>query len=125
VTNAAFARALGRALRRPAVLAMPAVPLRLAIGAFAEELLLGGQRVEPRAALASGFHFAYGGIDDALAAIVGRRGSLSMPAPRAGEAARLRCRLEGSTPRLDKPAARLEQMGLEPRRCRTLRVGQL
>ena len=72
VTNAAFASALGRALRRPAVLAAPAAPLRLALGAFAEELLLGGQRVIPRAALASGFRFLYPSIDEALAAIVGR-----------------------------------------------------
>jgi hypothetical protein len=72
VTNAEFARALGRALRRPALVPIPGAPLRLALGAFADELLLGGQRVEPRAALASGFRFAYSGIDEALAAIVGR-----------------------------------------------------
>jgi uncharacterized protein len=71
VTNAAFASALGRALRRPALLAAPAAPLRLALGAFAEELLLRGQRVVPHAALDSGFRFIHPGIDDALAAIVG------------------------------------------------------
>jgi uncharacterized protein (TIGR01777 family) len=74
LTNAAFARSLGRALRRPAFLPMPAAPLRLALGAFAEELLLGGQRVVPRAALDSGFRFVYGDIDGALGAIVGRAG---------------------------------------------------
>jgi uncharacterized protein len=73
VTNAVFARALGRALRRPAILRMPAALPRFALGAFAEELLLGGQRVVPRAALESGFRFTYGSIDGALAAIVGRR----------------------------------------------------
>jgi uncharacterized protein (TIGR01777 family) len=72
VTNAAFVRALGRALQRPAMLRVPAAPLRLALGAFAEELLLSGQRVEPRAALQSGFRFVYAGLDDALAEIVGR-----------------------------------------------------
>jgi uncharacterized protein (TIGR01777 family) len=72
VTSAAFAAALGRALSRPAMLSVPATPLRFALGAFAEELLLSGQRVEPRAALESGFRFIYPGIDDALAAIVGR-----------------------------------------------------
>ncbi len=71
VTNGTFAAALGRALRRPAILPVPATPLRFA-GAFAEELLLSGQRVEPRAALASGFRFIYPNIDDALAAVVGR-----------------------------------------------------
>jgi uncharacterized protein (TIGR01777 family) len=72
VTNAGFAIALGHALRRPVLLPVPAAPLRLALGAFAEELLLGGQRVVPRAALDSGFRFVHPGIDDALAAIVGR-----------------------------------------------------
>jgi NAD dependent epimerase/dehydratase family enzyme len=73
VTNAAFAAALGRALHRPAILPAPAWPLRLALGAFADELLLGGQRVVPQAALASGFSFAYPDIDLALGAIVGNQ----------------------------------------------------
>jgi uncharacterized protein len=51
---------------------VPAAPLRIALGAFAEELPLSGQRVMPMAALRSGFRFTYPGIDDALAAIVGR-----------------------------------------------------
>jgi uncharacterized protein len=72
VTNAAFTAALGRALARPAILPVPAAPLRIALGAFAEELLLSGQRVMPMAALKSGFRFTYPAIDDALAAIVGR-----------------------------------------------------
>ncbi len=72
VTNAGFAKALGRALGRPAILPVPATPLRFALGAFAEELLLGGQRVLPAAALKSGFRFTYPEIDEALAAIVGR-----------------------------------------------------
>jgi uncharacterized protein (TIGR01777 family) len=71
VRNGAFARALGRALRRPALLPVPARPLRLVLGAFADELLLGGQRVLPRAALATGFRFLYPSIDKALDAIVG------------------------------------------------------
>ena len=72
VRNATFAAALGRALARPAILPMPAAPLRLALGAFADELLLGGQRVTPVAALNSGFRFIYPTIDDALGAVVGR-----------------------------------------------------
>ncbi|MDB5712383.1 MAG: SulA-family protein [Sphingomonas bacterium] len=76
VTNAAFATALGRALHRPAILPAPAWPLRLALGAFADELLLGGQRVMPQAALASGFRFVYPTIDDALGAIVGNQRSV-------------------------------------------------
>ncbi len=71
VRNAAFARALGRALNRPALLAAPAAPLRLALGDFADELLLNGQRVAPAAALASGFQFRHPVLDCALADIVG------------------------------------------------------
>ncbi|QAY76378.1 TIGR01777 family oxidoreductase [Sphingosinicella sp. BN140058] len=72
VDNRAFVRALGRALRRPAILPVPAAPLRLALGGFADELLLGGQHVVPARALALGFRFDYPRIDDALAEIVGK-----------------------------------------------------
>lgn len=70
--NAEFSAALGRVLCRPAILSMPAVPLRLALGALAEELLLGGQRVAPQVALQSGFQFIHPTLDGALCAIVGR-----------------------------------------------------
>jgi NAD dependent epimerase/dehydratase family enzyme len=73
VTNRGFTAALGRALRRPAVVPIPGWPLRFALGAFAEELLLAGQRVLPAAALDSGFRFLYPDIDAALAAITGNR----------------------------------------------------
>ena len=72
VRNATFTAALGRALGRPAILRVPTAPLRLALGAFADELLLGGQRVMPAAARASGFRFTYATIDAALAAVTGR-----------------------------------------------------
>lgn len=71
VTNRDFTAALGRALARPALLPIPGWPLRLVLGAFAEELLLSGQRVLPTAALRSGFLFAYPTIDAALAQIAG------------------------------------------------------
>ena len=64
--NRAFARALGRALHRPALLPLPALPLRLLGGDFARELLLGGQHVLPGKALASGFAFRYPHLDEAL-----------------------------------------------------------
>ena len=73
VTNAGFSRALGRALRRPALLPVPAWPLQWLLGDFARELLLGGQRVLPARAEASGFAFRYADIDSALRAIAGRR----------------------------------------------------
>ena len=72
VTNADFTRALGRALRRPALIPVPAWPLQWVLGDFARELLLSGQRVVPARAQASGFVFRYADVDSALRAIVGR-----------------------------------------------------
>jgi uncharacterized protein (TIGR01777 family) len=74
VTNRVFVKALGHALHRPAVLPMPAAPLRALLGDFAHELLLSGQRVVPSAALASGFRFRYATIGKALGEIVGGTG---------------------------------------------------
>lgn len=71
-TGKDFANALGRALRRPVFLSVPAAPLRLVLGDFAEELLLGGQRVLPVRAEASGFSFRYPELDGALGAVLGR-----------------------------------------------------
>lgn len=73
VTSRVFAGALGKALGRPAILAAPALPLRLALGDFADELLLGGQRALPSKALATGFRFRHPTLEGALRAIVGAR----------------------------------------------------
>ena len=72
-TNAQVTAALGAALGRPAVVPLPAAPLRFALGGFAEELLLGGQRVLPAAALGSGFTFTFPDIERALRAICGAK----------------------------------------------------
>lgn len=80
VTNRDFTAALGRALGRPALVPIPAWPLRLALGAFAEELLLSGQRVLPDAAIRSGFIYRYATIDAALCAITGREPRNAAPA---------------------------------------------
>jgi uncharacterized protein (TIGR01777 family) len=68
VTSREFARVLGRALRRPAVLPVPAFALRLLFGAMADELLLASQRVVPRRLLELGFRFACPDLPAALAA---------------------------------------------------------
>ncbi|MGB7655936.1 MAG: TIGR01777 family oxidoreductase [Novosphingobium sp.] len=72
VTGYTFAKALGRAIKRPVFLSVPAAPLRLVLGDFAEELLLGGQRVLPAKAEHSGFTFEYPELDPALAQVFGR-----------------------------------------------------
>ncbi|MBX9776483.1 MAG: TIGR01777 family oxidoreductase [Xanthobacteraceae bacterium] len=71
VTNAEFARLLGGALKRPAFVRIPAFVLRHVAGAFADELMLGGQRVIPDKAQASGFVFRHETVRDALDAILG------------------------------------------------------
>lgn len=67
VRNRDFARALGRALHRPAFMPAPAFALRIAFGEMAEEVLLGGQRVVPRRAEREGFRFDHPTLDAALA----------------------------------------------------------
>ena len=67
VTNADFARALGRALGRPAVIPAPGLALKIILGEMAGPLLLNSQRVVPALALAGGFQFAHPGLDKALA----------------------------------------------------------
>jgi hypothetical protein len=66
VTNAEFTRALGRALRRPAVLPAPPFGLRLLLGEMADALLLSGQRAVPAKAEQAGFDFEFRRVDDAL-----------------------------------------------------------
>jgi hypothetical protein len=69
VTNADFARALGRALHRPAFMPAPAFAMKLALGEMADGLLLSGQRAVPARAEQLGFTFRYPQLDDALRAI--------------------------------------------------------
>jgi uncharacterized protein (TIGR01777 family) len=69
VTNKEFARALGRALHRPAFMPAPAFALRLMLGEMADALLLSGQNAVPARAERAGFAFRYSRVDEALAAI--------------------------------------------------------
>jgi len=57
VTNREFALALGRALRRPAMVPVPAFALRAMLGQLAHEVLLSSTRAVPRRLLDSGFSF--------------------------------------------------------------------
>ena len=65
VTNRDFARTLGKALHRPAVLPTPACALKAGFGEMSQ-LLLTGQRVLPAHALAEGFTFRFPTLDAAL-----------------------------------------------------------
>jgi uncharacterized protein (TIGR01777 family) len=66
VTNAQFARALGRVLSRPALVSMPAFAARLAFGEMANELLLASTRVQPQRLLESGYNFHHPTLEGAL-----------------------------------------------------------
>jgi uncharacterized protein len=72
VRNSDFTRALSRAIRRPAVLPIPAFALRLIVGGFADELVT-SQRAVPAAAAALGFQYKFPRLDDALNSIFRRR----------------------------------------------------
>jgi uncharacterized protein (TIGR01777 family) len=69
VRNRDFARALGRAMHRPALLPAPAFALRAALGEMAG-MLLEGQRVVPARAMAEGFSFLHPSLESALAGIL-------------------------------------------------------
>ncbi len=65
LTNAEFARALGRVLGRPAWLPVPAFALRLLLGEMSS-MLLTGQRAVPRRLLEAGFTFHFPDAESAL-----------------------------------------------------------
>jgi uncharacterized protein len=72
VTNKAFTRALGKAMKRPVIISLPTFLLRLLFGKMTQPMLLAGQKVLPQKALASGFIFSYPTIEQALAHIFKR-----------------------------------------------------
>jgi uncharacterized protein len=65
VRNQEFAKALGEALGRPAIIHTPIFALKLLLGEAAE-IALASQRVAPRALERAGFQFRYPEIHDAL-----------------------------------------------------------
>ena len=73
VTNSVFSAALGRMLGRPAVLPVPSVAVKAVFGQLGTEALLSGQRVLPRKAADSGFHFFYDSVEESLRFQLGRK----------------------------------------------------
>jgi len=69
VTNAGFTRDLARALRRPAIVPVPAIALKLLLGEMSQ-VILASQRVIPEAALRAGFTFDYPDLFGALSQII-------------------------------------------------------
>jgi uncharacterized protein (TIGR01777 family) len=69
VTNRVFTKALGRAVHRPTLpIPVPGFVLRALLGRFADEGVLVGQRLTPKALQDSGFAFNDTDLDAALAA---------------------------------------------------------
>ena len=71
VTNAMFAKSLGKALGRPSALPVPAFGPKLLLGSeLADALLFTGQRVLPGVLQQSGYRFQHARLDDAFAALL-------------------------------------------------------
>ena len=73
VTNQEFTKTLGRVLRRPTILPLPAFAARLVLGEMANELLLASQRVRPLKLEETNYAFRHPQLDDALRAVLGKR----------------------------------------------------
>lgn len=70
VTNAAFTKALGKAVRRPALFPVPRLALKTLLGEMADVVLM-SDRVLPAQAQADGYAFRHPGLDEALRSILG------------------------------------------------------
>ena len=66
VTNAEFTATLGRVLRRPAVMPVPAMALHALFGEMAGLTMLASQRVKPARLERAGFRFEYPALEGAL-----------------------------------------------------------
>lgn len=72
VRNSEYTSALARILDRPALFTVPAVALRLALGATADEMLLVSERVVPAKLQRMGFRFIHPTLEAALTAALVR-----------------------------------------------------
>lgn len=71
VTNRELTQAINRAVHRPTFpVPVPGFALKTALGDFAEEGVLIGQRLQPAVLETTGFAFAHTDIDEALAAVL-------------------------------------------------------
>lgn len=72
ITQRAFAKTLGRVLRRPAIGRVPAWVMRTVAGDLADEVMLASTRVEPERLLAAGYRFRTADLESALRHMLGR-----------------------------------------------------
>ena len=72
ITNAGFAKQLGKALGRPSVVPVPSFGPKLLLGSeLAEALLFTGQNVLPKVLQQSGYRFQHPRLDEAFVALLG------------------------------------------------------
>jgi uncharacterized protein (TIGR01777 family) len=71
VTSAEFTKAMGRALKRPTFMTVPAFAAKAVGGEMVQQLILVSQRAIPERLQRTGFAFSYPTIDGALAAAFG------------------------------------------------------
>ncbi|MDH3414366.1 MAG: DUF1731 domain-containing protein, partial [Gammaproteobacteria bacterium] len=73
VRNKEFAKSLGRALHRPALLPVPAFSLKALLGAGrAQALVFTSARILPQALKSSGFQFTHESLESAWPAVLGK-----------------------------------------------------
>lgn len=83
VTNREFSKILAATLGRPALFPVPPLMLKLMLGEGAS-VVTEGQRVDPRATVASGYEFRHPAIGPALASILRGSTEAEQPLPSAG-----------------------------------------
>ena len=72
VTNQVYTKTLGKVLGRPTIFPMPAFAARLAFGEMADDLLIGGARVEPTQLQNKAYKFRYTDLEAALRHLLGK-----------------------------------------------------
>ena len=72
VDNREFTKTLGRVLKRPTIIPMPAFVVKLAFGEMGKELLLGSTKTIPNRLQQSGYEFAFPELEPALRHLLGR-----------------------------------------------------
>ncbi|MEX1668288.1 TIGR01777 family oxidoreductase [Zhongshania guokunii] len=70
VSNQDFTKALGKCLKRPAVLPVPSLAIKALMGEMGTELLLAGKQVRPVKLEAAGFKFKYKELGAALTSVL-------------------------------------------------------
>lgn len=72
--NIDFTRIVAQVLHRPAIFAVPAFAMRIALGEMADALVLASERVVPQRLLKAGYAFKFPEFEPALRAVLNERG---------------------------------------------------